>query len=338
MRWFDNEHPAHRQFWHPVASLAEIEGPGPHPVRLLGEQWVLVELDRWTLLPATCPHRLAPLSAGCVVDGALQCGYHGWRFNADGACVEIPALGDQAAIPPAAHIGAAHDVQERYGLLWACIDEPLLAIPDIDEWADESLGHAPMPPQLWRAGAAQMVDNFLDVAHFPFTHLGTIGNPDDRAVGDIEIVRDGLMFDATYGHTARSIEHVSSGAASVDVVDRVMHFRCWAPHHLLLSIDYGPDGRLVLLFFHQPVDRDSTRLYCIILAENIVTGAMTADEQIAFQFEVAREDRSMLELLTTKGVSLDAGAEVHTRADRTTLEYRRLLADVDAAVGGGATK
>ena len=39
-----------------------------------------------------CPHRNVPLSAGTVVNGSLQCGYHGWRFAGDGACLEVPGL------------------------------------------------------------------------------------------------------------------------------------------------------------------------------------------------------------------------------------------------------
>ena len=43
-----------------------------------------------------CPHRNYPLSEGRLVDGALQCPYHGWRFAGDGGCVEVPgcALAD----------------------------------------------------------------------------------------------------------------------------------------------------------------------------------------------------------------------------------------------------
>ena len=42
-----------------------------------------------------CPHRAAPLSAGCIKDGTVECPYHGWRFGIDdGACREIPALVD----------------------------------------------------------------------------------------------------------------------------------------------------------------------------------------------------------------------------------------------------
>ena len=39
-----------------------------------------------------CPHRNAPLSLGRVVNGELQCGYHGWRFDGSGQCRAVPGL------------------------------------------------------------------------------------------------------------------------------------------------------------------------------------------------------------------------------------------------------
>ncbi|MEM7092415.1 MAG: Rieske 2Fe-2S domain-containing protein [Actinomycetota bacterium] len=334
-RWFDNLHPALRRFWHPVAAAADVEPTKPHPFRLLGVNYVLACLDdAWTALPAVCPHRLAPLDAGTIRRGGSRgdvvvCGYHGWQFGGDGRCRAIPALGDGATIPPTAHLGPAHSVEERYGLVWVALDEPVAGIPGVERWDDPGLGRAPMPRQEWSAGAAQMVDNFLDVAHFPFTHLDTIGNPDEIEVHGFDIDRDDWRFDATYRHTARSLsESAAAGASEAAVVERTMRFRCWAPHHLQLLIDYGPDGDLLLLFFHQPIDAECTGLYCVILAENIADGRMTAAEQIDFQFRVAAEDRDMLERLPSTAVPLHPGVETHTRADRSTVEYRRLLTDV----------
>ena len=51
-----------------------------------------------------CPHRRAPLSSGTIDGGVLRCAYHGWAFAGDGRCVEIPALGPEARIPPRAHL------------------------------------------------------------------------------------------------------------------------------------------------------------------------------------------------------------------------------------------
>lgn len=330
-RWFDNEHPGLRQFWHPVAAIDDLDGDGPHPIRLLGEDLVVARLDGvWSVLPGVCPHRLAPLSAGTIVANTVQCAYHGWCFGRDGQCVDIPALGPDATIPPTAHLDAPAAVEERYGLLWLALDEPLADLPFIPEWNDEGFGLAIVPPQTWNASAAQMADNFLDVAHFPFTHLGTIGDPDDREVGNYDVTRDGWSFSSIHRHMSKVFDDATAGETeSFETFERTMAFRCDAPHHVRLFIDYAEAGPLLLLFFHQPVDREHTTLYCLVLAENIADGRMQPEDHIAFQTEVGREDRALLEQLAVKAIPLDPGVETHTRADRITVELRRLLNDID---------
>ncbi len=310
--------------------MADLGGPGPHSIRLLGDDYVLVKLDSWSVLPAACPHRLAPLSAGKIVDGRLECAYHGWCFASSGTCVDIPAIDSGSTIPPSAHLEAAARVEEQYGLIWVALDEPLTPIPVNPEWDDDGFGLAVIPAQTWNASAAQMADNFLDVAHFPFTHLGTIGDPNDLVVGDYEVVRDGWSFSAEHHHSSKVLYDAQSGETdSFETFHRTMTFRCDAPHHVRLHIDYGDDGDLVLLFFHQPVDDEHTTMYSYALAENIADGRQQPEDHIAFQSEVGREDRELLEQLVMKGVPLDPGVETHTKADKITVELRRVLADID---------
>src|SRR5262245_25672812 len=84
MRVMHNTHPALRPCWHPVAYARDV-GADPVRVTLLGEHYVLVQLDGViSAFPDQCPHRGAPLSAGTIVDGTLQCAYHGFRYGTDG--------------------------------------------------------------------------------------------------------------------------------------------------------------------------------------------------------------------------------------------------------------
>lgn len=59
-----------------------------------------------TALSDRCPHRFAPLHLGKVVEGVIQCAYHGLRFGLDGKCVfnphgdgKIPELARVEAFP-----------------------------------------------------------------------------------------------------------------------------------------------------------------------------------------------------------------------------------------------
>ncbi len=83
-----------RQYWQPAALVDEFDGPRPvRKVRLLGEDLVLFRdpAGRYGLLDRHCAHRGADLSYGRAEDGGLRCPFHGWLYDAAGACLEQPA-------------------------------------------------------------------------------------------------------------------------------------------------------------------------------------------------------------------------------------------------------
>ena len=111
--------------WYPVARSSAV-GTTPVPVGAGGRAYVVVRLRpgaEVTALSARCPHRLAPLTTATVVDGRLQCPFHGWQFNAEGRCVEIPSLGPHGTPPPRADLAAPWAVEERDGWVWLAPDQ-----------------------------------------------------------------------------------------------------------------------------------------------------------------------------------------------------------------------
>jgi vanillate O-demethylase monooxygenase subunit len=332
--WFSNLHPALRSSWHPVAAAAEVGTEQPVGVTLLGERWVVTRLGgQLVALADRCPHRLAPLSAGRVVDDTLECAYHGWRFSAEGACVRVPALGESGPISSRAACQPVAAVAERFGLVWLSLDPPITPLPVVPEWDDPAFTVVPLPPMDWNASAAQMADNFLDVAHFPFTHRNTFGDPDDQEVAPYPLEREGWTFRTDHFHSTKALADSVNAPTSFEVHERRMRFTCTAPHHVYLRIDYPvEDVTLTILFFHQPVDAETTRLWAFNIRNDIADGRCTPSQTINFQLAVAREDQALLEQFPVKAVPLDPGVESHTRADKITVELRRMLADlVDAA-------
>ena len=338
--WIDNEHPALRRCWHPVARSEDVSEDGPVAVELMGERWCLVRLGgRLAALRDACPHRLSPLSAGTVVGDTLRCAYHGFRFKADGTCVEIPAVDPALPIPARACATAAAAVAESLDLIWLAPEDPLTPLPEVPEHQDASFVNCPLPPLDWNAGAAQMADNFLDLGHLPFVHLATFGDEDDKLVRDYSLERDGWRFTASHRHFTKALSD-STGAdagskSGYKTVERELLFVFTAPHHVYLRIGYPEEGVvLTISFCHQPVNATTTRLYCTDYRNDTPDEPDAIAEAVGFQLAVAAEDKTLLERIHTKAVPLAPGAEYHSKADRITLEMRRMLADLAATVSG----
>jgi vanillate O-demethylase monooxygenase subunit len=125
-----------------------------------------------------CPHRFAPLSVGKLCDGsrAVQCAYHGLRFDGKGDCVHNPH-GD-GHIPSAAKV-RSYPLVERYGILWIWMGD--VAKADAALIPDFSL----VDPEHWHVGKRYLharanyvleTDNIMDLSHVEFLHPTTLGS------------------------------------------------------------------------------------------------------------------------------------------------------------------
>lgn len=327
-----NVDPALARCWHPVARSDEV-GDEMVAVELLGEPWVLVRLGGdLRAFADECPHRRAPISAGQVcLDGTLQCAYHGWRFGADGRCRLIPALGEGAALPPRAALRTPAGLREHAGIVWMAPGDPLTPAPEVVEWAQPDLLVGVLPTTPARVSAGLMIDNFLDVAHFPFLHAGTFGAEDaTELVDDVTVVRTGWGFTVHHEHpfTNREDPGVAAGVRPL-VQHRQLTYRYTAPFTVTLRIDYVEQGGTnVIVFAVQPERADRCRLYTTLLRNDV--GAEGMDKAVAFEMSVLAEDLALQERLP-QVIPVAATAEVHTRADRMTVELRRVLADLVTA-------
>jgi phenylpropionate dioxygenase-like ring-hydroxylating dioxygenase large terminal subunit len=331
-----NIDPALRRCWHPVARPAEVTTQ-PRKFLLLGEPWVLYRVDgRIVAFADRCPHRRTPLSIGDCESGVLRCAYHGWRFDASGACVEIPALGAGATLPPAARLSPAAGVVEAHGMVFLAPEEPMAPLGAIPEADDPSFEAGELPTLGARASAGLLADNFLDVAHFPFVHAGTFGADEAAEVPQYAVARDGWSFIMSYEHSFANREDpgVASGVRPL-VQTRRLAYRLDAPFHLTLRIDFlEAGGTNVIGFFIQPESGESCRLFTTLWRNDLSGDRSRMAEAVAFEVAILREDLMIQEAFDELVLPLDPTAEVHTRADRTTLELRRVLRDLVGAASG----
>ena len=179
-----------RNCWYVAGWDIEVPAEGFLNRTLLNEPVLLYRdtLGKAVALENRCCHRAAPLHLGRKEGDCVRCLYHGLKFDPSGACVEIPG---QERIPDKVRV-RHYPVVERDRLVWIWMGEPAAADPS--KIADFSLNTDPA----WRAVFGYLkidadyrliLDNFLDLTHVGYVHVGTIGN---APVSDakLEIVAD----------------------------------------------------------------------------------------------------------------------------------------------------
>ncbi|HEY7932159.1 MAG TPA: aromatic ring-hydroxylating dioxygenase subunit alpha [Acidimicrobiales bacterium] len=333
-----HDHPALRRAWHPLCRSSDVTAI-PRREVLLGESWVAWRDPEGSVrvFRDECPHRLAPLSLGQCEGSGIRCGYHGWRFDELGNCVEIPALGPDATIPSKATLRAPAGVHESHAMIFVAPEIPLTPRPNLAADADPTFWRGDLPVLRSRGHAGLLADNFLDVAHFPFVHAKTFGDSEAREVPPYHVERDGFTFRATYEHDFANREDPGVAAGLRPLVQRRrLTYRYTAPFHLELAIDFlDAGGSNVIGFFLTPEDDETVRIYSSLWRNDLEGSHERLQEAIDFEVAVVNEDLALQSRYERLALPLDLTSEIHTRADRTTIELRRVLRDfVDQA---GAT-
>ena len=156
-----------------------------------------------------CPHRFAPLGNGTVIDGALQCPYHGLRFGTDGACVFNPHPG--GAVPKVSV--PVYPLVERHALLWIWMGDPAradaAAIPDF-AWLSDPRWDV-VRGQTCAEGHYELYsDNILDLSHANFVHPALVASAFTE--GARRFWQDG---ETVHAHYAQPDDYLSEGISAI---------------------------------------------------------------------------------------------------------------------------
>ncbi len=322
--------PALRDHWYPVAEVADVD-PGPLKVTLLGDDHVLWRAPDGTLVaaPDRCPHREAPLSAGRVDEGRLVCPYHGWAFADEGRCVDVPSSGEGATIPPAAHLPCTR-LTERYGLVWISPGDPAGDVPGVPHDDDPAFRRINTGVDVWRTAATRMVDNFLDISHFPWVHTGTFGDGLDPTVPKIDLQQlDDDFYGYAYEVDVNNPEeaNVISGSEE-EVLHRWMTTGYALPLIVRSTIRYADGLEHILLLCSTPLDAVTSYFTFVVWRND--DHSVDREETIAFDRAIGAEDKAMLERVPG---SLPLGQTdlVSVQSDKPSVEWRRrFLALIEA--------
>lgn len=170
--------------WYAVALASELKGTSMR-VMLHGQPLVLWRdaAGKTSAAADRCPHKGASMAGNCVENGQLRCGYHGWRFDADGTCRNIPGNREGMAIPLRSHLHI-YPCQEAHGFIWLWWHQQsdldwstVPALPDVQNIPAQGdpAWRCMEGDAVWSAHWVRILEGFLDLTHVPFVHKATFG-------------------------------------------------------------------------------------------------------------------------------------------------------------------
>ena len=313
--WNERAQLALRRSWFPVARSVDLVKP--QSATLLGQRLVVyrTEAGRAVVQDARCPHRGGDLSLGKVHGEAIACPYHGWRYAAEnGRCVHIPSLADQSKIHPKAEIRTFRAV-ERYGHVWTVLEDPVGEPYELAEWKGVDFDWLAGEILDSETGVAVAIENFADVAHFSFIHVGMMGST-NPVIEPLNVRRNGLDVWMDRPLDACSGEWAKDGKC-------MMHYHIIAPGFIAITYDYEKLGRRIVAGFPSPVAHDHVRIFWGVANERGYRGADLI-ECLRIEDMLYREDLPVAGRMQPREVDWDGAApEFSVPADLYTLSYRR---------------
>lgn len=164
--------------WYAVAESKEVKPGKLTPMRRLGQDLVMWRTHdgQLSVMLDQCPHRGAALSGGKIVDGCIECPFHGFQFDAGGQGQFIPANGKNAPVPKVFQV-QTFTAQDAHGFIWVWYGEAQESYPPLPWFDDLDPAHFIYGTVAvhWRSHYTRSIENQLDVSHLPFVHKNTIG-------------------------------------------------------------------------------------------------------------------------------------------------------------------
>lgn len=287
--------------WFIACRSAALLQARPLAVTLQGVPLVLFrdEHGRPGALEDRCPHRNAPLSAGAVRGGQLQCRYHGWRFDAGGTCRAVPGLpGEPEARATRA---AALATAEQDGFVWVHASaapgtepgRPPFRFPCLDDRRYTTARREfRVTSTLYAA-----LENTLDVPHTAFLHGGLFRTA--RKENEIEVVvrRYADRVEAEFIGEPRPsglAGRVLSPSGGV-----VEHWdRFFLPSIAQVEYKLGSENHVVITTMCTPVTETRTRMHTTLSLKTRVPVRALAPLIMPIAWKILQQDKWILEAQT----------------------------------------
>src|SRR5215472_6690368 len=167
-----------REYWLPAFVPSELPEPDSAPMRmrLLGENLIAFKTTsgKYGLMAHNCPHRGASLFFGRNEQEGLRCVYHGWKFDCDGVCVDMPNEPSENSFKSKIR-ATTYPCAERNGIVWTYLG-PRPVPPPLPDIEPNMLpdGQCAVMKVLRECNWFQALEGDIDTSHLGFLHLGAV--------------------------------------------------------------------------------------------------------------------------------------------------------------------
>ncbi|WP_394831081.1 aromatic ring-hydroxylating dioxygenase subunit alpha [Pendulispora rubella] len=225
---------------------------------ILGKPYALFRDVRGDVqgLEDSCPHKNLPLSMGKVVGSEVQCRYHGWRFNAEGACTDVPCHAPNEKLP-VCKIPSFH-VVEQDGFIWVHPTEPRGSSARPPSYPrDPKFGRLEFL-NITNAPVDLFIENGIDCVHTSTVHKGLFDFPRQLVRAMVRRTSTGVRIDTLNEQTDGSTKkfHSPLGKKKITSYDEVI-----LPHTVRQTFSSDDGLQLITVHLCTPEDGDVIRVY-----------------------------------------------------------------------------
>jgi len=311
--------------WHPVTTVAELDKTPMVAAQLLDENIVIWRTgDKLCAWRDSCAHRGTQLSLGKIVDGnSVQCPYHGWVYDSTGQCIHIPAMPEHK--PAKRACVRTYKVKEAYGFVWVCLGEPAYVIAPFPEWDNPEFRKIFCGPYLVETSGPRIIENFLDVSHFPFVHENILGAQNHAGIDDYKVTTNAKGVVST-GVKVYQPDPYGTGQGDTVAYTYITSRPLTA---YLLKESQGPQFSILLVITpHTPVKSTAWMWMTMNYGHEI-----PEKELVDWQNTIFAQDKPIVESQQPKCLPLNPKAELSMRSDKTAVSYRRWLSKLGMTYG-----
>ena len=181
--------------WYVILESIELKRNKPLKITRLNENLSLWRDEKGHVccIIDKCCHRGASLGCGKIINGKLECPFHGFLYDESGKVELIPAIGKNGTVPETMKV-KAYKTFEAYGLIWIwwgdddkITQEPFF-FKELESFSYSSF------KDYWNVHYTRAIENQLDVVHLPFVHKTTIGRGNKTLVNGPVVEREGELI------------------------------------------------------------------------------------------------------------------------------------------------